>query len=60
MLVVVRRKNTIMSTENDTLATDYYNYADANRNVEHDVPVRPIGDLFNTIQLDEEQDSGLV
>jgi len=46
-----------MNTENDTLIIDYYNYTDATRNVEHDVPTRPIGDLFNTIQLDDEEDS---
>jgi len=49
-----------MNTENDAAAIDYYNYTDAGRNVEHDVPSRPAGDLFNTIQLDEEEDPGLV
>lgn len=49
-----------MSTENDMWATDYYNYADPARMVEHEVPTRPIGDLFNTIQLEEEEDSELV
>lgn len=44
-----------MNAENDMVATDYYNYTDVTRNVEHDVPSRPIGDLFNTIQLDEEE-----
>lgn len=48
-----------MSTEDQSWVTDYYNYSDPVRNVEHEVPSRPIGDLFNTIQL-EEEDSELV
>lgn len=44
-----------MNTEDDMWATDYYKYPDPVRMVEHDVPARPVGDLFNTIQLEEEE-----
>jgi hypothetical protein len=54
MLVVVRRKHLVMSSDDELWATDYYNYPDPVRNVEHEVPPRPIGNLFNTIQLEEE------
>ena len=49
-----------MSKQDDLWVTDYYNYPDPARLVEHDVPSRPIGDLFNTIHLEEEEDPGLV
>lgn len=45
-----------MSIDNDTRATDYYDYTDPARMVEHEVPTRPMGDLFNTIRLLEEED----
>ncbi len=49
-----------MSSNDDMRATDYYNYPDPTRMVEHEVPPRPIGDLFNTIQVEEEEDTELM
>jgi hypothetical protein len=50
-----------MSINDDMWAIDYYNYPDPTRMVEHEVPTRPIGDLFNTIELEEEEEeSGFV